>query len=333
MITRTASDPIRFASRLWFTNRARTAFRLILETLRISPGSSILVPAYIGVSDREGSGLWDPVVATSVPASFYAVDELLAPDHDALEARLASGRHPLLLVVHYFGFVRVDLPRLTKACHRHGVMLVEDCAHVPFGVFGEGGPGSYGDAAFYSLHKTIAVPTGGVLWLNNETSLEPTPLQADRCDPGSLEQLVRTDLPGTARKRRENYRWLSERLRNVDGLTILYPELRDEVPHDFPICVHDGLREKLYWALMSEEAPTIALYYRLIDAIPPDEFPVSHRLSQNILNLPVHQDTDIADLERLTDVLKAALRRLKADLPTEGSGTKSGPARREGKFA
>ena len=323
MIRRTASDPTRFSRRLWFTNSARTAFRLILENLRMTPDASILLPAYIGVSAREGSGLWDPVVATGIPASFYPLDEFLTPDHEALEASISSGRHPLLLVVHYFGFVRVDLPRLKHTCRRHGVMLIEDCAHVPFGVFGDGGPGSYGDAAFYSLHKTIPVATGGVLQLNGDTLPEPTLLPVDRCDPVSLEQLLRTDLGATVRRRRENFHWLAQRLDDVGGLTIQYPELGDQVPHNFPIRVHHGLREKLYWALMAEDLPTIALYYRLIDAIRPEEFPLSHLLSRSILNLPVHQDTEIADLHQLTDALEAALMRLESDLRTPRMGTES----------
>jgi dTDP-4-amino-4,6-dideoxygalactose transaminase len=324
MIKRAASDPTRFSRRIWFTNSARTAFRIILENMRISAGCSILLPAYVGVSEREGSGLWDPVVATNVPASFYAIDESLAPDQDGLEARLSSGLHPLLLVVHYFGFVHVDLQRLKQACRRYGVILIEDCAHIPFGAFGEDGPGTYGHAAFYSLHKTIPVSTGGALQLNDETLPEPTLSQADRCDPRSLEQLLRTDVAATVHKRRENYRWLAKRLKNAKRLTIPYAELGDQVPLNFPIQVHDGLREKLYFALMSAGLPTIALYYRLIDAISPDEFPVSHLVSQRILNLPVHQDTDIADLRQLTDALEAAIEDLRWELST--GRTKSGAA-------
>ena len=74
---------------------------------------------------------------------------------------------------------------------------------------------------------------------------------------------------------------------------------------------------------MSEDLPTIALYYRLIDAIRPEEFPVSHLLSRSILNLPVHQDTEIADLHQLTDALEAALMRLELDLRTPRMGTES----------
>ncbi len=61
----------------------------------------------------------------------------------------------------------------------------------------------------------------------------------------------------------------------IDGLTVLYPELGELVPHDFPIRIDDGWRERLYFALMAENLPTVALYYRLIDAITPQDFPRS----------------------------------------------------------
>jgi dTDP-4-amino-4,6-dideoxygalactose transaminase len=139
----------------------------------------------------------------------------------------------------------------------------------------------------------------------------------------------------TARKRRENYRWLTERLKNVAGITIIknvvgitipYPEIGDAVPRDFPIRVHHGLREKLYWALISEGLPTIALYNRMIDVIAQGEFPISHLLSRSVLNLPVHQDTNIADLRFLTDALTAVLERLGREAPSVRSATKYGAA-------
>ena len=312
MIQRTATDPSRYTDRLAFTTSARAAWQLILEGVDFPPGKSVLVPAYIGITDREGSGIADPLEKTGRPFTLYAVDEQLHPDHDALERMLATGAHPLLLVVHYFGMVQVDLQRLAASCRRHGTLLVEDCAHVPGLLCHGGGPGSVGDAAFYSLHKSIAVPSGGVLRVNSRDLALPVPAPENHCDPMCLEQLVRTDLGAVGVKRRENYQWLSNRLTGAGGLTVLYPVLGQLVPHDFPILVHDGLREKLYFALMRENLPTIALYYRLIDAITPQAFPQSHALSKSILNLPVHQDTETADLQHLASRLLAILGDLRA---------------------
>jgi len=272
----------------------------------------MLVPAYIGVSDREGSGIGDPIAQTATPFTLYTLDDELRPDHNALEALLATRKYPLLLVVHYFGIVQVDLPRLRTACLRHDTLMIEDCAHVAGPLCHNGGPGSVGGFAFYSLHKFIAVSSGGMLRANKPDLDLPDPSPADRCDPACLEQLLRTDLDAVAAKRRENYRWLSNRLAGSDGLTVLYPELGELVPHDFPVRIHDGWREKLYFALMAENLPTVALYYRLIDAITAQSFPRSHALSRSILNLPVHQDTEIADLEHLTRRLLALLADLRA---------------------
>ena len=313
MIQRNATDPNRSALRLAFTRSARSAWRLILETTTFAPGTSLLVPAYIGITDREGSGISDPIEQTRTPFTLYALNDSLSPNHDELEEMLATRNHPLLLVVHYFGVVQVDLERLYSACRRHDAIMIEDCAHVPGPLRRSGGPGTVGDAAIYSLHKSIAVPSGGILRVNCPTLALPDPLPTDRCDPGCLEQLVRTDMVDVATRRRKNYRWLSDRLANVDGLTIMYPDpiLGELVPHDFPVRIHDGLREKLYFALMAEDLPTIALYYRLIDAITLQAFPRSHALSKEILNLPVHQDTEIADLERLCERLVSILGRLR----------------------
>lgn len=310
MIQRTATDPFVFAKRFVFTSSARAGWRLILEGVRFPVGTSMLLPAYVGITDREGSGISDPIQATRTPYTLYPLDDHLRPSLEGLEAMLRTGKHPLLLIVHYFGIVHVDLVKLKELCMRYQTLLVEDCAHVPWPFHNDSGPGSVGHAAFYSLHKSIAVACGGMLRVNSLDMALPVPKGVDCCDYRCLEQLLRTDMESVANKRRENYRWLANRLAHVDGLTVLFPNIGDLVPHDFPILVHDGWREKLYFALMDENMPTIALYYRLIDAITPDAFPLSHALSSSILNLPVHQDTDQIDLERLTDRLVTVLEEL-----------------------
>jgi hypothetical protein len=131
MIQSQPTDPQAFAHRLEITSSARTAWRLILEHAPRGGRCSILLPAYIGITDREGSGVFDPVQQTATPHAFYPLDDKLGPDIDAIEAMLATGTYYLLLVIHYFGIVRADLQRLRTACRRHGVVLVEDALGWP----------------------------------------------------------------------------------------------------------------------------------------------------------------------------------------------------------
>ncbi len=312
MIARTATDKSRFALRAAFTSSARVAWRLILERTEFPAGSSALLPAYIGITDREGSGISDPIETTRTPYQLYRLGERLQVDLDLIETLLRTGRHPLMLVAHYFGMTHVDLLELRALCDRYGTILVEDCAHVSGLWPGSGGPGAIGHAAFYSLHKSIAVATGGMLRLNDASFELPQPSGSDRCALEVLEQLARSDLAAVTAARRANYQWLAARLAATPGMTVLYPDLGGAAPHDFPIRIHNGLRERLYFALMEEGLPTIALYYRLIDAIDAEAFPASHALSRSILNLPVHQDTSIEDLERLVERLTYHLERLAA---------------------
>lgn len=312
MIQRTATHPEHFTHQWTFTRSARTAWELLLRDRVWKPGTSLLLPGYIGYTDREGSGVFDPVENTATPFTFYPVGEKLHVDTAAIEALLRTGNHPMLLVIHWFGLAHADMPAMAALCERYGTTLIEDCAHVPGPLAQATGLGSFGAAAFHSLHKVFAVPSGGALRVNDPSLVHAAAKEEERCPPQVLEQFVRTDLHAVAAVRRANYAWLSERLRKVAGVEVLYPSIGDQVPHDFPIRVHNGLREKLYFALMEKGLPTIALYYRMIDAITPAAFPHSHALAKCILNLPVHQDTSTDDLAVLCDTLGTELTKLRA---------------------
>lgn len=307
MIQRNATDPSHLARRWTFTRNARTAWELLLRGRTWPSGSSLLMPGYIGYTEREGSGVFDPVENTGTPCTFYPVGPTLEVDTAMIERRLATGRHPMLLVVHWFGLSHADMPALRKLCDLHGTMLVEDCAHVPGPAHGNPGLGTYGHAAFHSLHKVLAVETGGCLVLNDPALAHAASAPDEHCALPVVEQFARTDMKAVADARRSSYAWLADRLRSTPGIELLRAAPGDEVPHDFPLLVKDGLRERLYFALMDRGLPTIALYYRMIDQITPAEHPNSHAIAQSILNLPVHQDTTREDLALLCDALEEEL--------------------------
>lgn len=311
MIQKDATNTARHARDWTFTNAARTAFELFLRGRSWRSGTSLLLPGYIGYTQREGSGVFDPVRNSGTPFSFYPVGERLQIDLNLIEGLLATGNHPMILVIHYFGLPHVDMAAMRELCRKYATILVEDCAHVPGPANGSNGLGSFGGAAFHALHKVLPVPDGGVLCINEHALGKGNMETGECCAPSTLEQVMRMDLAAISAHRMRNYTLLLERLSGMQGVEVLYPEIGECVPHDFPVLILNGLREKLYFALMDRGMPTTALYYRMIDEITPQAHPTSHALSQSILNLPVHQDTDAEDIHALCDAMKEELKTLR----------------------
>ena len=102
-----------------------------------------------------------------------------------------------------------------------------------------------------------------------------------------------------AARRRENYRRLLERLRDI----ALLPSLPDGVvPVGFPVRVgdRDAIRQRLFDALIF---PPV---HWPIEAVVPERFTDSHRLAGEIMTIPCDQRYGPAEMDRIADVLVAA---------------------------
>lgn len=297
---------------LYFTSEARMAWAHLLQSLKLESLQTVLLPAYIGYTEREGSGVFDPIEWTGVGYEFYKVGSTLEADMDDFARLVGSGTVKVALVIHYFGFCQNDIAQMAEICKQHSVLLVEDCAHAFQLTLPQERLGNNGDFSFYSLHKYLATKSGGVL-RNNNTSIELPPIPEEgRIAVSVLEQFIKTDKPAVAARRRANYKLYEDYLQDVSGIEIMY-ELRDhDVPHNFPLTVKNGLRERLYFYLIEKGIVTIALYYRLIDQIKEDSFPVSFQVSGSILNLPVHQDTTEDDVVLICNEIKAFFKQVVA---------------------
>ena len=304
MITKSPKNPKTYTRQLLFTNSARTGWRHLLRYLNIKIPNKILLPAYIGITQREGSGIIDPVEETNTPFIFYRLNKKLTIDITDFEYKIINNEIRLALIIHYFGFFQSNIKSIRKICDDNDVLLVEDCAHVFYNSDESYTLGTDGDFSFYSLHKYLAVNSGGILKINNSRFELPKIPDKEKCSSGVLEQLLITNFKQIAIKRRHNYCYLLEKLQNIEGIETMYPNIESLIiPHNFPIIVKKNRREELYFKLLEKGIPTIALYYRLIDAITKDKYPVSHYVSSSILNLPVHQEIEIDDLDILINEL------------------------------
>lgn len=293
----------------WFSESARQAFRSILLNQK-TPGRKILMPGYIGITDREGSGVFDPVSSTQTAYEFYRLDRTLSMNKEQVAKQIESGQFFAILVIHYFGFCQTDMAWLIRLCQENEVIIIEDCAHTLNGFTELGALGDLGHLSIYALHKILAASTGGMLKQNiNSAKYSPTELQLP--DAGVLNSFLTTDLDSVKSIRIKNYQQWFSKIDGIGGISPMYDKLPDGIcPHNLPILVSDGLREKLYFKLVEAGVPVVALYYRMIPELPQGGFEDAYYVSQNILNLPVHQDITLEDIDLMANLLHTAAREL-----------------------
>jgi len=183
---------------------ARNAVFHGIKLLGLGEGDVVLMPAYNhGVEVAA-------VLATGASVSFFRITPSLDIDFEDLRARI-SPRTKALLVIHYDGFPQ-PLEETAAFCHEHGLWLIEDCAQALFSTV-DGQPlGSTGTFSVFCLYKTLPLPHGGLLLLNDpslglpEEARPPGPIAAIRGIPQRL-------LDHTEMKHQTLGRWLRRSMR------------------------------------------------------------------------------------------------------------------------
>jgi dTDP-4-amino-4,6-dideoxygalactose transaminase len=134
----------------------RIAIGLALRALGVGAGDVVLVPAYHSPS------MIPPAHWCGAEVAFYRVRPDTAPDLADIEMLVAKGRVKAIMATHFFGIPH-DLAPLRALCDRHGIGLVEDCAHSFFGARDGIPVGSTGDYAIGSTMKFFPIYEGGCL--------------------------------------------------------------------------------------------------------------------------------------------------------------------------
>jgi hypothetical protein len=298
LISKVAQDPQRFRRVIHAYPAARAAFGAYLDLVS-TPDSTILLPAYIGWSPREGSGVFDPVRERSLRHAFYRVDRHLNIDVEHLIGLIRRTAHVIVVLVHYFGRVDPSSEAIAVAARQAGAIVVEDSAHALLTDWVLGAAGHFGDASVFSLHKLLPIP-GGLL-VSRHSLGDIGPAQGVNIETFDLAQI--------AAARRRNAAFLTAILGRLEGhLELLWGETSDRVwvPQTLPVVIRLADRDALYEEMNARGFGVVSLYHTLIDEIEAASFTDSVWLSRRILNLPVHQEVELEHLEMLVDALAAA---------------------------
>lgn len=138
-----------------FTTSGRASIALALEHANITTDDEVLIPAY------HCEAMVAPARWRGARAVFYRIN----PDTSILFDDIAAKITPktrAIIVTHYFGFEQ-QLQPIRTLCTKHGIVLIEDCAHALFGLSSGQAIGTIGDYAVASLMKFLPIYEGGLI--------------------------------------------------------------------------------------------------------------------------------------------------------------------------
>ncbi len=283
-----------------FAGSAREALKQILEyESQRAPGKGILLPSYVGFSKVEGSGIFDPVLLSGSPYSFYLQDRSLVPDIASIRSQLESGGFHSLLLVHYFGWYVRDTRLIRELCDSFGVHLIEDWAHCIYPAIWANVCPMEGEFAIFSIHKTIRSSGGGILIFNGESRLSERP--AHTISPDDLSDFLAADFFRIMQSRQLNFELIDRTLRPTSAFVPFGSATLTRLhPLNYPLMVaQPTLRHDLYCHLVEAGFHPTALYHTLCSEVDRSRYPDAFFVADRIINLPTHQDCRKMDLEKM----------------------------------
>lgn len=142
-----------------------------------------------------------------------------------------------------------------------------------------------------------ARPVGRRTYIPGQESLAISPV--------SLRIASRLDAAGIVKARRDNYEGLARRLRGV-APPIIDPLPQGTCPLFYPTWVED--KRALHAWLIARGIDAIDFWSEGSPLVRAGDFPDVDALRKHVLELPIHQDLDDDDLDRLAAAVRAGLR-------------------------
>lgn len=216
------------------------ALEMSLRAGGVRPGDEVIVPAITFIASASA------VVSVGAVPVFVDVEPDTCQISPAAVEAAMTPKTRCVIAVHFGGYL-VDLDAMLAVARKHGVFVIEDCAHAQGAAWRNRRVGSWGDFGSFSFQhsKSLSSGEGGVVLMNDRDMYEQAMLIRNigrRPDDRSyyhyicasnwrlgglqaallLSQFGR--FPGQAEERQRNYVHLTTELGKVEGIRCL--------PHD-----------------------------------------------------------------------------------------------------
>jgi dTDP-4-amino-4,6-dideoxygalactose transaminase len=297
------------------------ALTLILRAFAFAPGSEVLVPA---------NTLAATALAVSAcgyrPVFVEPSEETFDLDPECIEEALTP-RTAAILPVHLYGRVH-GMDRIMELARRHCLKVVEDVSHAHGASFQGHPAGSLADAAGFSLYPTKnlgALGDAGVVTtddgdladrirsLRNYGSIQ----SGSTWLPGSNSRLdeiqaaiLRVKLPDLQAANERRRRIAELYLANIHNPCIRLPSFDDPLAHVWHQFVVRTKQRDLLVEHLRGHGIGSAVHYRVPASMQPyyregasQDFPLTDRLCEEILSLPMHSALSKEDALRVAEAV------------------------------
>jgi dTDP-4-amino-4,6-dideoxygalactose transaminase len=301
------------------------ALILVLKALGIGPGDEIITVSHTAVATVAA------ILAVGATPVLVDIDEAyLTLDPAALDGA-ATPRSKAVIVVHLYGQA-ADLDPIVTFARRHRLAVIEDCAQACGGHYRGRPLGSIGDIGCFSFYPTKnlgAIGDGGiVLACEDKIAKRVRRLRQygwDACrqtrEPGINSRLdplqaavLRAKLPylddDNTRRRAIAQRYA----RGLEGLPVTTPKERADAQHVYHLyVVHCAQRDALIAHLTKRQIGCAVHYplpvhrqdgYAERVTISPGGLPVTERVCQQILSLPLYPELTDVDVDSVITAIR-----------------------------
>jgi dTDP-4-amino-4,6-dideoxygalactose transaminase len=308
LVTKTAVLPETQYQPSFFYGSAREGMLDFLTHALDVPNDGVLLPAFIGWSPKEGSGVFDPVLALGARAGFYGIQADLSVDLCDLESRLRNDAFRVLVVIHYFGRTDPAISEIKDMADKYNVLVVEDLAHGFFSAISDGEAGKHCHVKLFSLHKMFPMEAGGLVTYADSSLVDGQ--KSTR--PQLAVDVMSYNWDGIGLLRRRNFQLLAELLAGLpecgEDFVLIWPQLdAHDVPQTLPVRITGNNRDEVYVGMNADGFGMVSLYHTLIDAVQAG-FEDAVDLSEHIINFPVHQDIETGAFTLMVESFRRNLR-------------------------
>ena len=318
------------------TNSCTEALHLAGQLIGLGPGDEVICPSFTYVAGHQA------LSRTGAEIVFCDVEEEGLSIDPARVLELITPRTRAILAVDYLG-LPCRLDELMAIARQHGLRVIEDAAHA-FGSGSGGRPvGSFGDITCFSFGpvKTITTLEGGAIITDDPADVQAlhelrhlgidsdtdaryrnqrnwefdVVRQGYRCHLGSVPAAI-----GLAQLRmvdefianRQAYcRYYDDALGDVDGLQLFSTDWQDVAPYIYVVRVVDHDRRAGLIAHLKSAGIASGIHFlgahefTFYKDSRRGDLPVTERVTQQVLTLPLHPYMDAGTLDRVVDAVRS----------------------------